>query len=351
MADGSTRDQSGWGFLTNKPLQALIVLGAAWLAWRLAGVLLLGFSALLVAITLLAIGDGLTRVAPPLPRRLAVAIAGLLLVGGLASIIAFYGWRIADQYEAIFAKAKAGWQAALAYVQAHEWSRSLLEKTDGVRISDAADWAGPLVKSAAGAVGAVVAYGVIIVICGVFFAWEPRRYRDEVLRLVPERSRPTMAAYFDRTSSLLRRWLVSRLIVMVAIGVMSSVGLLLLGIPAAITLGLTGAVLTFIPYLGPILAAAPAVLVAFTVSPLLALLTGLMFWAVHFIEGTFITPLVQDHEVSLAPVMTILGTLACAVLLGAPGVVLASPLILVLKAMRPDEIPASLPETARQPLP
>jgi predicted PurR-regulated permease PerM len=351
MADGTTGARPPWGILANKPLQALLALGLALLAWRLAGVLLLGFAALLVAITLLAIGDGLKRIAPPLPRRLAVAIAGVLVIGGLAGIIAFYGWRIADQYEVIFAKAAAGWRAALAYVQAHEWSRSLMQKTDGVRLSDAADWAAPAVKSAVGAVGAVLAYGVIILVCGVFLAWEPQRYRDECLSLVPERRRAAVADYFDRTSSILRRWLVSRLIVMVAIGAMSSVGLLLLGIPAAITLGLTGAVLTFIPYLGPILAAAPAVLVAFTASPLLALLTGLMFWAVHFIEGTFITPLVQDHEVSLSPVLTILGTLALAVLLGAPGVVLASPLILALRSMRPDGIAAgSMPNTA-QPLP
>ena len=107
MADGSTRNRPAWVFLANKPLQALLVLGAAWLAWKLAGILLLGFAALLVSITLLAIGDGLKRVAPLLPRRLAVAIAGLLLIGGLAGIIAFYGWRIGDQYEEIFAKANA----------------------------------------------------------------------------------------------------------------------------------------------------------------------------------------------------------------------------------------------------
>lgn len=335
MADGSTRDNPAWSLLANRPVQALLLLGAAWLAWRLADVLLLGFAALLVAITLLAIGDGLRRIVR-IPRRLAVAAATLLLIGGLAGIIAFYGWRIADQYEEIFAKAKAGWAAALTYVQAHAWSRSLLQKSDGVRLSDAADWAAPAVKSALGAVGAVLAYGVIILVCGVFLAWEPERYRDGCLDLVPQERRPTVAAYLERTHSLLRRWLVSRLIVMGAIGAMASVGLLLLGIPAAVTLGLTGAVLTFIPYLGPILAAAPAVLVAFTVSPLLALLTGMMFWTVHFIEGTFITPLVQDHEVSLSPVLTILGTLAFALLLGAPGLLLASPLILVLKALRPD---------------
>jgi predicted PurR-regulated permease PerM len=108
------------------------------------------------------------------------------------------------------------------------------------------------------------------------------------------------------------------------------VGLSLLGIPAALLLGLTGALLTFIPYIGAILAAVPAVLVALTSSPGLALLTALMFWGVHTIEGTFITPVVQDEEVYLPAVTTIFSTLGCAVLFGPSGVVVASPLVLVV---------------------
>ena len=77
-------------------------------------------------------------------------------------------------------------------------------------------------------------------------------------------------------------------------------------------------------------AAIPAVLVAFTISPLTALLTVLMFWCAHFIEGNFITPLVQDEGVDLPPVLTIFSTLAFTVILGPSGVLLASPLVLVI---------------------
>ncbi len=77
----------------------------------------------------------------------------------------------------------------------------------------------------------------------------------------------------------------SRLVVITAIGVPASAGLALLGIPAALLLGLSGALLTFISYFGAILAAVPAVLVALTTSPQLAIFTGLMFWGVHTIEG------------------------------------------------------------------
>jgi len=187
-----------------------------------------------------------------------------------------------------------------------------------------------LLGSLIGGAGRYLAYGVIIIACGVFLALDPERYRRELLQLVPGAHRPLAETFLNRTGTTLRLWLISRVVVMGAIGVLASAGLLVLHIPAALALGLTGALLTFIPYLGPLLAAAPAVLVAFTISPLQALLTGLMFWGVHFIEGTFITPVVQDKQVQLSPVLTILGTLAFGASLGPSGFVLASPLILVL---------------------
>jgi predicted PurR-regulated permease PerM len=348
MHDVTTEDHAAPASPFSKLLQVLAIVGAALLVWRLVGVLLLAFAALLLSITFLAIGDGLRRLAPFLSRRVAAAIAIALLLGGIGGIIAFYGWSIADQYEEIFAKARQGALSALAFVQAHDWSRALLQKTDGLRFRDATDVLAPVLGSAVGILGRILGYGAIIVVCGVFLTLEPDRYRSELLRLVPDAYRERTTAVAERAGWDLRRWLVSRLIVMIAIGVLSSVGLLVLGIPAALTLGVTGAVLTFIPYLGPILAAAPAVLMAFTTSPLLALLTGLMFWGVHFIEGTFITPMVQDHEVSLSPVLTILGTLACAVLLGPSGVILASPLILVVRAgLNPARTKASKGRTRR----
>lgn len=317
------------GDLAESLLRVLAVGLMALLVWRLAGVLLLGFAALLLATALVALADGLRRIAP-IPRRLAVGLASLILFGGVVAIIGFYGWRIAGQYREIFAKAQEGAHDALAFAQAHDWSRYVLQKAQGAQITDATDFLAPLVGSLIGGAGRYIAYGVIIIACAVFLAADPGRYRRDLVQLVPHGRRAVAEAFLDRTGSILRLWLVSRAVVMIAIGVLSCIGLLLLHIPAALALGLTGALLTFIPYLGPLLAAAPAVLVAFTISPLQALLTGLMFWGVHFIEGTFITPVVQDKQVALSPVVTIMGTLAFGATLGPSGFVLASPLILVL---------------------
>jgi predicted PurR-regulated permease PerM len=302
---------------------------AAVVAWKLAGVLLLLFSAILLAAALSAMADGLRKLAP-LPSSVAVLLAALLMFGVLAGVIVLFGWRILAQYEEILSKARDSAHALLAYARAQPWGDALLKQASGARISDATDTLAPILGSVVSGAARYLTYGAIVIVCGIFLALHPARYREGALVLVPPSHRKEVSDFLTRSATILKRWLVSRLIVMIALGVLVSIGLSVLGISGAVTLGLTGGLLTFIPFLGALMAAIPAVLVAFTISPLKAVATGLMFWAAHFIEGTFITPLVQDESVDLPPVLTIFSTLAFTVLFGPSGVLLASPLVLVI---------------------
>lgn len=310
-------------------LQVALLALAAVIVWKLAGVLLLLFSAILLAAALSAMSDGLRRLAP-LPNSVAVLLAALLMFGVLAGVIALFGWRILAQYEEILGKARDSAHALLAYARARPWADALLKQANGARISDATDTLAPILGSAVSGAARYLTYGAIVLVCGIFLALHPARYRDGALILVPPAHRKEVSDFLARSATILKRWLVSRLIVMIALGVLVSIGLSVLGISGAVTLGLTGGLLTFIPFLGALMAAIPAVLVAFTISPLKAVATGLMFWAAHFIEGTFITPFVQDESVDLPPVLTIFSTLAFTVIFGPSGVLLASPLVLVI---------------------
>jgi predicted PurR-regulated permease PerM len=200
----------------------------------------------------------------------------------------------------------------------------------GARIDGAAATLTPALGSVLGSVGQGVAYTAIVIASGIFLAIEPQRHLRGVLLVVPAAAKPTVEAFLNRSATILHKWLVSRLIVMISIGVLSSLGLWALGIEGAFTLGLIGGLLTFIPLVGALLAAVPAILVAFAQSPLLAVYVGLMYWAVHFVEGTFITPYVQDAEVDLPPVLTMFSTVIFAALFGASGIFLASPLALLV---------------------
>ncbi len=335
MTEAAAADTPSSSAPSAQPLIGLRVLGVALLVvgalilWKLAGGLLLLFAAILLAAALDALADGLRRLAP-LPRQAAIGLSAVLIFGVLGGVVALFGWRILDQYEEIFAKIRESVHALMSYARAHVWSQALLQRANGAKISDATDTLAPLVGTIVGAAARYLTYAAIIVVSGIFLALRPDRYCDGLLLVVAPPRRAAVAEFLKRSGVILKQWLVSRLIVMLAVGVLASIGLQILGVPGALTLGLTGGLLTFIPFVGALMAAAPAVLVALTISPMSALLTALMFWGVHFIEGTFITPLVQDEEVDLPPVLTIFATLAFAMIFGASGVFLASPLVLLI---------------------
>lgn len=301
---------------------------AALLLWRMRGVLLLGFTSILIALALRAMADPLAR-RTRLPGQLSLAVVVILTAGFIAGALALFGWRIADQYDEILTKAQSSLHEAAALANSHAAGRYLLHVLQGARIDGATAMLTPLVSSAIGSFGQGVAYAAIVVASGVFLAIDPSRHVRGVLFVVPRAQRPAVAGFLERSGAILRKWLVSRLIVMVAIGVLSSLGLWLLKVDGAFALGLTGGLLTFIPLVGALIAAVPAILVALAQSPLLAVYVGLMYWAVHFLEGTFITPYVQDEEVDLPPVLTMYSALVFTVFFGAWGIFLSSPLALV----------------------
>jgi predicted PurR-regulated permease PerM len=135
---------------------------------------------------------------------------------------------------------------------------------------------------------------------------------------------------FDKTGDVLRRWLIGQLVVMADIGTLSGIGLWALGIDAPFALGLVGGLLCFIPYVGAVIAAVPATLVALTQGPGYALAVILMYIGVHFVEGNFITPMVQAEATQLPPVLSLLSIIAFGILLGPSSVLVAAPLTLFL---------------------
>jgi predicted PurR-regulated permease PerM len=114
---------------------------------------------------------------------------------------------------------------------------------------------------------------------------------------------------------------------MVVIFGASTLGLTLLGVPAPVALGLIAGILVFIPFIGPILSAIPAMTLAFTVSPILAVWVALLYTGIQLLESNFLTPLVMREAVDLEPAVTILFQIAMGVLFGFLGLFLAVPLL------------------------
>ena len=114
---------------------------------------------------------------------------------------------------------------------------------------------------------------------------------------------------------------------MVAVGVITWIGLLLLGVPLALGLAFVAFLLEFVPVVGPIVAAIPAILVGLAESPTLGLWVALLYIGIQQIEGFVLLPLLQRWAVHLPPAMSLIGIIAFGVLFGWIGVLLATPLM------------------------
>ncbi len=177
-----------------------------------------------------------------------------------------------------------------------------------------------------GALGAVVNV-IVILALGFYFALHSRFYVEGFVRLFTIDSRPRVTEIIEKTGLTLRWWLFGQLITMVIVGILTTLGLWLIGIPLAGMLGLITGLFEFAPFIGPILAAIPALLIAFTQSPMDALYVLILFIAIQQIEGYVITPYVQQRAVSLPPALTIFAQLLMGVLFGLFGLLLATPLV------------------------
>ena len=112
---------------------------------------------------------------------------------------------------------------------------------------------------------------------------------------------------------------------MLIVGVLTYIGLSLLGVKYALVLALIAALFEIIPYLGPILAAVPATILAFFQAPFLALTVVLLFTVINQVENYIIVPQVMKRTVGLSPIVIIVVMLIGAKLAGILGVILAVP--------------------------
>jgi predicted PurR-regulated permease PerM len=170
----------------------------------------------------------------------------------------------------------------------------------------------------------------ITLLLAVYFASEPRFYTRGFTKLFPVRLRDRVSEVLAATADSLSWWLVGKAASMLFIGLVTWIGLSILGVPLALTLGLIAGLLSFIPNFGPIMSAVPAILLAFIDSPMTALYVAILYVFVQLIESNVVTPLIERKTVELPPGLTIIFQLALAALVGGLGLVLATPLLAVI---------------------
>ena len=308
-------------------LTVFALIAAAWVLFQMANLFLLIFAAVVFATILSAVRALVTRISG-LGGGWAMLVSVLAVFGLLAAIFSLFGTQISREFETIRVRLPEALGAAQQ--QLDQWGigtqvRGLVEQGAG-DVSGLLSRAGGYALTA----GSGLADFVLILVGGIFLAVQPGLYRRGLLALVPKKGEALAAKALDDSGRALSLWLKGQIVSMVAVAVLTGVGLWLLGVPAAFGLALIAGLLDFIPFVGPIIAAVPAVILAFVQGPATALWTIGLFLLVQQIQGNFLQPMVQKHAVDVPPAVLLFAVAAAGVLFGFLGVILAAPLTVVV---------------------
>ncbi|MGI8498097.1 MAG: AI-2E family transporter [Gemmatimonadaceae bacterium] len=168
---------------------------------------------------------------------------------------------------------------------------------------------------------------LLIIFLAIYTAADPELYRRGILHLFPHPARPRAGDVLSATAAVLRKWLVTQLIAMVTIGVVTTIVFLLLGVKAALVLGVLTGLFEFVPTIGPIIASVPAIAMGFLDSPEKALTVLIVYVGLHFLEGHIMIPLLMKGGMDLPPALTIISQALMALLFGFLGLMIAVPLL------------------------
>ncbi|MGI8619923.1 MAG: AI-2E family transporter [Gemmatimonadaceae bacterium] len=181
-----------------------------------------------------------------------------------------------------------------------------------------------------GSTVAVVAGLLLVLFVTIYVAVDPGMYQRGALRLLPPRNRERAAIVLGAIGATLRKWLVTQLIAMIVIGVVTTGVLLALDVRAAVPLGILAGLLEFVPTLGPILSALPAIAMGFVDSPEKALFVTLAYIAIQFLENHILIPVLMKEGIDLAPALTIVVQAVMAIIFGFLGLLVAVPLLAMI---------------------
>ncbi|MEA2113609.1 MAG: AI-2E family transporter [Patescibacteria group bacterium] len=209
------------------------------------------------------------------------------------------------------------------------WNRFQVE---GIIQSFLGDISNSLSQTVSGFFGTVTGFFggifsvVFVFIFSFYLATQEKGIKGFVSALIPTEHRHYLSDLANRIQVKIGGWVRGELLLMLIVGVLTYIGLSLLGVKYALVLALIAGLLEIIPYLGPILAAVPATILAFFQAPFLALMVILLFTVINQVENYVIVPQVMKRAVGLNPVVIIIVMLIGAKLAGVLGVILAVPM-------------------------
>lgn len=307
-----------------------------YILWQIREVLLLMFAAVVLATTLNRLAKRFQR--SGMTRGFAVLLSVAIFFAGVAGFFWLIVPPFAQQFQELTYRVPQGFE------RFNNWLDALRTRIPNQLVPYIPDinsliqQAQPIINRALGNSFAFVSGSLevllkvllVLVLTGMILA-DPIAYRKVFVRLFPSFYRRRVEGILNQCEVSLEGWITGAFIAMSVVALMSVVGLSVLGVKAALALGILAGFLNLIPNLGPTLSVVPAMAIALLDSPWKVVAVLILYFIIQQVESNFITPIVMAHQVSLLPAVTLIAQLFFVTFFGFLGLFLALPLTVVAK--------------------
>lgn len=302
--------------------------------------LLIAFAGVIFAVILNGFAAFIRRFIP-IPRGWSIALVGVIMLIVITSFGFLFGSQIVEEFDQLTEKLPQ--QITQLRETISEWplGDTLMgnEQSENGEAAEQGeengsdnglpDGAGGMAFQAGVTIVDVLATFGLIVIIGIYFVIDPETYKKGIGLLFTKKRANRITEALDTSGNALWSWLSGQFIVMLFVGVVVTVGLMIIGVPLPLVLGLIAGLSEFIPIIGPWIGAVPGILLAFSVDAQTALYTAILYVVVQQVESNVMTPLIQQHMVHIPPAVVILAVVAFGLVFGVAGIILATPLAVI----------------------
>ena len=313
---------------TNAILKIIVTVFLLGFIWAVRDIVALVFTALILAALMNPFALWVAKY--KIPKGLAVLVFYLVFFGGAALVLFATLPTMVEQVAKLGGTLGASWHVLTDGVEAvrqfgEQYGLTANFQAGAATIQDQITGLAAQIFSRISSLFGGLAALVVVLVIAFYMVVREEESLQWFQNFLPDRHQKFVSHVLSEVQDKFGRWLLGQLVLSVVVGVLYYVGLRILGVEGALVLAILGGLTEFIPYLGPILGGIPAVLVAFTQSPVIGLLTLLLYVLVQQLENHVLTPKIIEKAVGLHPVISIVALLVGAKLFGVAGAILAIP--------------------------
>ena len=302
---------------------AVLFLVSLWFLYYIKDLILELFVALLIMAILNPLVTRLSKL--KIPRAISVFIAYLVVFG-------IFGAAIAGIIPPLVEQTTSFVNNLPKYLSSLGVGGYINEQITGQLLAQLGSIPGQLVKVGVSVFSNVIA--VITVLILAFYLLLARdKLEDQLGLFFGEDKKRELGRIIDLLELRLGGWARGEFTLMALVGVSNYIGLVILGIPFALPLAILSGLLEIIPYLGPVVAAIPGVIIGLSISPLMGLAVAALAFLIQQLENYLFVPKVMEKSVGVSPIITLLALAVGFRIAGVVGVVISVPMVLTVQVL------------------